>query len=296
MPVVRGRQPRTGKAPILVSGEEIRALLPDVTWWGTEDGFPSCSLQFSISGKRSVDMNDKTQSCPRAFLRSLGSAVVLVAAVTGASPAQAQEQMDREQIQEWLDPLVNAANAVARLLARIGGGEITTEDQFASEYEEVCSLIVVVQNRESVYHITESINFEDLERRLGDLPEDSWDENFDRFLEWDDEILERYGFREETRMISLRQMSDLRGSNPGHLVESLSERLSPNGASRAADSLCEVSRSGGWRSLAKTASKILGGLAVVGINTLASPGNPPLAAMSIILGGSLVANGMDDIL
>lgn len=48
-------------------------------------------------------MNHKTRSFPHAFLRSFGLAAAVVAAATGTSTAQEQEQME-----EWLVPVAGA--------------------------------------------------------------------------------------------------------------------------------------------------------------------------------------------
>ena len=290
-----------------VSGEEIRALLPDVTWWGTEDGFPSCSLQFSISGKRSVDMNDKTQSCPRAFLRSLGSAVVLVAAVTGASPAQAQTQ---EQMEEWLVPINEAFGVFAGQWAELSIYRLISprDDQLESMMGTMigatCGLTEGEGSR-AVEGMISSIEPDELRDLLFSDPEHSlYGVDYANFLESEEIIIRERGYPEMVQASYLNIVATyhwlVRWSRIGALWDSLFSEFSTSKVRDAIRSLCDASSGSGERSVGGlrrvwNTAQILGGLFLEGVNRTYLPEGSIGRKMSFALGRMILALGVKDI-
>lgn len=248
-------------------------------------------------------MNHKTRSFPHAFLRSFGLAAVVVAAATGASTAQAQEQ-EQEQMEEWLVPIARAFEEFAVQWVEDPFSFISVNSgnsQLERMNGAVCSL-TDGEGSEAVDGIVESIRPEALWRSLSELPEDSWRGfRYTNFLEWEDGILQERGYSEAVRASSLTVMAAhklIRWFRIDRLWNSLFREFSRSAVRGAVDSLCRDGRrlEGLAERLRWTWSglRILGGLFLVSVNTVAVPEQSIWREMSIAAGSVLLASGIID--
>ena len=229
------------------------------------------------------------------------TAVMAAAAGTPAAQAQSRERA------EWLAPLVDAFNAFAGQFAEIGFGYVNVTDRQLERIQgATCEVLATGHGAESVGRAVASLNPGTLQGELRELPEGSWrGDGFAEFLAYEDDLLEGEGVSDAARKLSMHLMivhrERVEGSEPGRLLGDIfsDDGLSPERVAGTVDLVCSsrVDR----RDPIKRAmwvwdlGKLVGGLAVVGINAVIAPGLPAVAVKSAVIGGVIAYSGLEQI-
>ena len=214
-------------------------------------------------------------------------------------------------MEEWLVPVARAfeefvvqwAENPFYSIIRVNSGNGQLERMNAA----ACSL-TDGEGSEAVDGIVESIRPDALWRNLSELPgDDSWrGVGYTNFLEWEDEILQGRGYSEAVRASSWTVMAAhgfahglVRFLGIDRLWSSLFDGFSRNAARAAVSSLCRDGRrlEGRAERLRWTWSglRIMGGLFLVGVNTVAVPEQSVWRDVSIAAGSVLLASGVKEI-